>query len=70
MLFSSGHGTADLGYERLSGRLEVSKKMKWAGTLIRESESLGASRGVRSSMQDKHWLAGRQGEGSGVRTVA
>lgn len=34
---------ADLGYKRLSGRLEVSEKMKWAGTLTRESESLGAS---------------------------
>lgn len=43
MLFSSGHGTADLGYKRLSRRLEVSEKMKWAGTLTRESESLGAS---------------------------
>lgn len=32
MLFSSRHGTADLGYERLSKRLEVTDKRR-AGTL-------------------------------------
>lgn len=33
MLFSSRHGTADLGCERLSKRLEVSDKRRRAGTL-------------------------------------